>query len=80
MRALSYDEYMDRREVFRRHQLHRNAARVALVAASLPAQRGSAEQGHPDKHEAASPARATASTTQDLGPEVHGGCSHHGTD
>lgn len=81
MRPLSFEDFMDRREAYRRVQLRRNAARVARVAAaSLPAQRTVEDQGRQHKHEAATPGRATASTTQDLGLEVRGGCSRHGTD
>lgn len=44
------------------HQAAVNAARIRAVAARLPASRSALQEG-PDSREAATPARATASTT-----------------
>lgn len=41
----------------------RNAAKIRRVAAGLPQQRVPGAHGAQDKHEAATPGRATASTT-----------------
>lgn len=50
-----------------------------IRSASLPGQRVPVHDAGPDKHEAASPARETASTDRTPGiEEIHGGCYLHG--
>lgn len=54
-----------------------NAQKIARVAACLPQQRPGPVDGSPDKHEPASPARATGSTTSTLWGSL-GGCDAYG--
>ncbi len=63
MPRLTHQDIQNRQT--RQHYLlrRRNAVRMRLVAASLPAQRTQARQGAQTSREAASPGRETASTT-----------------
>jgi hypothetical protein len=57
-------------------EFHRLA--IGRIAASLHRNGAVMDDGSPDKHEAATPARATASTTHTSNGWSNGGCKPHG--